>query len=164
MWHPYWIVIMHKAILPHTFCCVHCIQVHFSLCHPIHRICLCYLMLIRSGGYFFSHFFRSRCWMSQTPIARPTVRPHSSIRKTRGSTRRGWRPSWSRAGWTCELHSLVSTTLSPSSFSLSFLPHQEKTATISEVLKCHPEKRNKKTSREQPNQNGHYLACQYILG
>lgn len=54
----------------------------------------------------------SRCWMSQTPTARPTVRPHSSIRKTRGSTRRGWRPSWSRAGWTSELLSL-STPSSP---------------------------------------------------
>lgn len=78
---------------------------------------------------------RSHCWTSQTPTAQPTVRPHSSIRKTRGSTRRGWRPSWSRAGWMSELLSLsalYSTLLSithssPSKyFSLSFLPHREK--------------------------------------
>lgn len=77
----------------------------------------------------------SHCWTSQTPTAQPTVRPHSSIRKTRGSTRRGWRPSWSRAGWMSELLSLsalYSTLLSithssPSKyFSLSFLPHREK--------------------------------------
>lgn len=92
---------------------------------------------------------RSHCWTSQTPTAQPTVRPHSSIRKTRESTRRGWRPSWSRAGWMSELlllSALLSITHSSPSkyFSLSFLPHREKkikkkenTATISEELKCH---------------------------
>lgn len=107
-------------------------------------------ILIIENAVFFSIFFsHSRCWTSQTPTARPTVRRHSSIRKTRGSTRRGWRPSWSRAGWTSELllvsiYSFLSIALSSSSsqyFSRSFLPHQEKkTATISEKLKCHPEK------------------------
>lgn len=52
---------------------------------------------------------RSHCWTSQTPTAQPTVRPHSSIRKTRESTRRGWRPSWSRAGWMSELLALCSS-------------------------------------------------------
>lgn len=114
---------------------------------------------------------RSHCWTSQTPTAQPTVRPHSSIRKTRESTRRGWRPSWSRAGWMSELlllSALLSITHSSPSkyFSLSFLPHWEKkikkkenTATISEELKCHTG-----GGQEQPNQNGHYLACQCILG
>lgn len=74
---------------------------------------------------------RSHCWTSQTPTAQPTVRPHSSIRKTRESTRRGWRPSWSRAGWMSELlllSALLSITHSSPSkyFSLSFLPHREK--------------------------------------
>lgn len=84
--------------------------------------------------FFFIFFSHSRCWTSQTPTARPTVRRHSSIRKTRGSTRRGWRPSWSRAGWTSELllvaiYSFLSIAPSSSSsqyFSRSFLPHQEK--------------------------------------
>lgn len=111
----------------------------------------------RTGECFVKTFLvvHSRCWTSQTPTARRTVRPHSSIRKTRGSTRRGWRPSWSRAGWTSELClspcSFLSITNSSSSqyFSLSFLPHQEKkTASISEELKCHLKK---KRSREQPN-------------
>lgn len=103
--HPGWLVcLLHKAHLQ----CSH---------EPFggHHCCndLFALHLLPKGGendvaifITFSRVFRSRCWTSQTPTARPTVRPHSSIRKTRGSTRRGWRPSWSRAGWMSELLSL----------------------------------------------------------
>lgn len=118
----------------------------------------------------------SHCWMSQTQTVRPTVRPHNSIRKTRGSTRREWRPSWSRAGWTSELLSFSTQSLPSSSahypitsIYIFFLPHPPKNPTISEELKCHSEKKKggikkKKNSREQPNQNGHKLACQHIWG
>lgn len=44
----------------------------------------------------------SRYWTSRTPTARPTVRPHSSTRRTSGSMRRGLLPLWSRVGWTSE--------------------------------------------------------------
>lgn len=91
---------------------------------------------------------RSHCWTSQTPTAQPTVRPHSSIRKTRESTRRGWRPSWSRAGWMSELLALCSSLHHPL-FTIQVLQSliftssrkkikkKENTATISEELKCH---------------------------
>lgn len=109
---------------------------------------------------FFIFFSHSRCWTSQTPTARPTVRRHSSIRKTRGSTRRGWRPSWSRAGWTSELllvaiYSFLSIAPSSSSsqyFSRSFLPHQEKNSNYIRRTQVPPWKNGR---IKQPNQNGH---------
>lgn len=92
---------------------------------------LIFRMSTFSSLVFLFFLSRSHCWTSQTPTAQPTVRPHSSIRKTRESTRRGWRPSWSRAGWMSELllfSALLSITHSSPSkyFSLSFLPHREK--------------------------------------
>lgn len=103
-------------------------------------------------------FLHSHCWMSQTPTAQPIARLHSSIRKTRGSMRRGWRPSWSRAGWTSELlsrssPSSPSTPLHHPSTSVfhSYLIEKGKIATLSEELKCHPEKKGR---MKQPNQNG----------
>lgn len=102
-----------------------------SQCSDLVVLFVFFLLKTLISFIFFSH---SRCWTSQTPTAQPTVRRHSSIRKTRGSTRRGWRPSWSRAGWTSELllvaiYSFLSIAPSSSSsqyFSRSFLPHQEK--------------------------------------
>lgn len=41
----------------------------------------------------------------------------------------------------------------------SYLIEKGKITTLSEELKCHPEKKGR---MKQPNQNGHYLACQYI--
>lgn len=115
---------------------------------------------------------RSHCWTSQTPTAQPTVRPHSSIRKTRESTRRGWRPSWSRAGWMSELlllSALLSITHSSPSkyFSLSFLPHREKKSRKKKTQQLYQKNLSATlggVGQEQPNQNGHYLACQCILG
>lgn len=93
-------------------------------------------------------FTRSHCWMSQTPTVLPTARLHSFIRKTRGSMRREWQPSWSRAGWTSELPSL-SAVYYPSSphhviTTVFFLPYPQqnkgKKTAIFEELTHHPEK------------------------
>lgn len=120
----------------------------------------------------FPFLSRSHCWTSQTPTAQPTVRPHSSIRKTRESMRRGWRPSWSRAGWMSELlllSALLSITHSSPSkyFSLSFLPHREKKSRKKKTQQLYQKNLSATLGgggQEQPNQNGHYLACQCILG
>lgn len=102
----------------------------------------------------------SHCWTSQTPTARPTVRLHSSIRKTRGSTRRGWRPSWSRAGWTSELF----FTPSPLPFLLHHTLYHHPSTPVSHFYLIKRKKqqlyqkkssatlKGEKRSREQPNQ------------
>lgn len=125
------------------------------------------LILIEfSYSPFFFFLIPSRCWMSQTQTARLTAKPHSSIRKTSGSTRRGWRPSWSRAGQTAErlspLHSFLSSPSlhhpTTSVFHLYLIEGRKKKHQIYQNSSATLIKGRKK----QPNQNGLCPACQYV--
>lgn len=106
-------------------------------------------------------FICSHCWMSQTPTVLPTARLHSFIRKTRGSMRREWQPSWSRAGWTSELPSL-SAVYYPSSphhviTTVFFLPYpqQNKGKKNSYIWRTHtPPRETRNNDRTESNQTG----------
>lgn len=128
-----------------------CIQVHFSISHPIQRICPSYLMLVNSTcGLFhhFPHFFFTVVagWAKPQQPGK-----QSGCTALSGKQEGVWEEGDGHRG--AELGGRLSFSTSlllplhppPSSsqyFSLSFLPRQgrKNTATLSEELKCHPEK------------------------
>lgn len=111
----------------------------------------------------------SRYWTSRTPTAQPTVRPHSSTRRTRGSTRRGLRPLWSRVGWMSERLRPPTLPSSPPSApptpvhrSLIFTSsrrrrrrRQKKQKKIEQLYQKNSSATLKKGRMKQPNHSGH---------
>lgn len=94
--------VVHTNLHPGGSCGCHG-PVHAVKCNNwIDFLTFCWIWCAFVAVCVFVWCCRSRYWTSRTPTARPTVRPHSSTRRTRGSTRRGLRPLWSRVGWMSE--------------------------------------------------------------
>lgn len=130
-----------------------CIQVHFSISHPIQRICPSYLMLVNSTCGLFHHFphFFSQSLLDEPNPNSPANSQAAQLyqenkreyeKRVTAIVEQSWVDVWASQ----PLYYFLSIPASSSQyFSLSFLPRQGKknTATLSEELKCHPEKKRK---------------------
>lgn len=131
-----------------------CIQVHFSISHPIQRICPSYLMLVNSTCGLFHHFphFFSQSLLDEPNPNSPANSQAAQLyqenkreyeKRVTAIVEQSWVDVWASEPlyYFLSIPPLIIPVLQ--SFIFYLVKEEKNTATLSEELKCHPEKKRK---------------------